>query len=119
MRPLYGGGESRDSLGTSYSVYTILAAMASFAGDVAPGKAAVQPRKIQKLEEAVVNRIAAGEARKTTLVLQLQELNAISVLQSSDLVDSTLYILNLLPYISVTQVIQRPANALKEMLENR
>ena len=58
---------------------------------VASGNA---PQKIQRLDEAVVNKIAAGEVR--------------SFLESLQFV-----------CLSVLQVVQRPANAIKEMMENR
>lgn len=73
--------------------------MASVGGNVSLNV----PGKIQRLEEAVVNRIAAGEV--TTL--QPHALCIVLLL---------MLILNFSPL--PVQVVQRPANAIKEMIEN-
>lgn len=77
--------------------------MASVGGNVSLNV----PGKIQRLEEAVVNRIAAGEV--TTLQPHAGMLFACIVLL-------LMLILNFSPL--PVQVVQRPANAIKEMIEN-
>ena len=51
------------------------------------------PKRIVRLEQAVVNRIAAGEVRQSLFFLSTNEF--------------------------CSKVIQRPSNAIKEMMENR
>jgi DNA mismatch repair protein MLH1 len=65
---------------------------------VAPVARSLAPKPITKLPLNVVNKIAAGEVRKTSQLSRLHGLTG--------------------SMHTLVQIIQRPANALKELIEN-